>query len=339
MHYLLKRITNYLNRKIYLNNVFIFSIFIFISVLFGFYMFNFESLTLIDTIYYLITTATSVGYGDISPKQDMGKIFAVIYMILSIGTLSIIIGIIIEKLITIIENKRKGKLKMQTESNLIIIGYPNEDKLKKIVTEISNVNKEKIVIITNKIDIMPNWFSEFNLTFIKGHISNKDTLDRANISKAKTILILTEENNEQSDDSAITTALFVKNLKEKSSRLILELNNTDKLIDNLFNENIVTPISSPYVLAQEILNEGAIAFSNAVFQNKVEGTQFNVIYTGKQTTWKDIAFNLIMQGLIPEAYKCNISNQFEFLPQPEDIINNGCLIKYRGSKELKDFKL
>lgn len=339
MHFLLKKITLYLNKKIYLNNIFICLIFLFISILFGLYMFKFENLTMIDTIYYLITTATSVGYGDISPKQNIGKIFAAIYMILSIGTLSIIIGVIIEKLITIIENKKKGKLKMQKESNLIIIGYPNEDKIKKIVTEICNVKKEKIIVITNKIDIIPTWFTELNITFIKGHSSNKDTLDRANITNTKAILILTEENTEQSDDSAITTALFVKNLKNENARLILELNNTDKLIDNLFEKNIVTPISSPYVLAQEVLNEGAIAFSNAVFQNQVEGTQFNIIYTGKDTSWKEIAFYLIMQGFIPEAYKYNVSNQFEFLPQPEDIIKNGCLIKYRGSKELKEFKL
>ena len=209
MHFLLKKITLYLNKKIYLNNIFICLIFLFISILFGLYMFKFENLTMIDTIYYLITTATSVGYGDISPKQNIGKIFAAIYMILSIGTLSIIIGVIIEKLITIIENKKKGKLKMQKESNLIIIGYPNEDKIKKIVTEICNVKKEKIIVITNKIDIIPTWFTELNITFIKGHSSNKDTLDRANITNTKAILILTEENTEQSDDSAITTALFV----------------------------------------------------------------------------------------------------------------------------------
>lgn len=335
MHFFLRKISNYFNKKIYFNNIFIIVIFFFISILFGFYMFKFENLTIIDTIYYLITTATSVGYGDISPKQDLGKMFAVIYMILSIGTLSIIISGIVEKLLTIIENKKKGKLKMQKESNLIIIGYPNEDKVKKIVTEISNVTKEKIVIITNKIEVIPNWFSEFNVTFIKGHISNKDTLDRANILQTKTILILTEENNEQSDDSAITTALFVKNLKDKSSRLIIELNNTDNLIEDLFKEDIVTPISSPYVLAQEVLNEGAIAFSNAVFQNKIQGTQFNIVYEGQEITWQKIAITLILKGLIPEAYKSLETKEFNFLPKPEDIIKKGYLIKYRGSENLK----
>lgn len=339
MPYLLKIIKNYLKKKVYFNNIFIFTLFIFISISFGFYMFKFENLTLIDTIYYLITTATSVGYGDISPKQDLGKIFAVFYMILSIGTLSIIISVIIEKLMTIIDNKKKGKLKVRNETNLIIVGYPSEDKVKKIVTEIRSVNKDRIIILTNKINSMPIWFNELNIVFVKGHISNKDTLDRANIVNAKTILVLTEENNEQSDDSAITTALFIKGLKNIDSRLIIELNNTDKLIENLFNfkTDFLTQISSPYVLAQEVLYEGAIAFSNAVFQNTIDGTQFNIVYEGNNVSWKEIAFHLISIGLIPEAYKDNDS--FNFLPKPNDIIKTGTLIKYRGLTKLNTLTL
>ncbi len=336
MQFLLKIIRNYLNSKIYFYNIVVCSLYIFISILFGFYMFKYENLSFIDTVYYLITTSTSVGYGDISPKQDLGKIFAVIYMIISIGTLSILIGVIIEKLISVVENKKKGTLKMKNESNLIIVGYPNEDKIKKIVNEIRGVNQDRIIIVTNKLEVIPTWFANSNITFIKGHISNKDTLDRSNINETNTILVLTEENNEQSDDSAITTALFIKSLKKESTRLIIELNNTDNLIENLFKEDIITQISSPFVLAQEVLNEGAISFSNAVFQNTIKGTQLNIIYLGEETNWSKIAFKLIENGLIPEAYKDPSFKDFDFLPKPNAIIKTGFIIKYRGETKLTE---
>lgn len=44
-----------------------------------------ENLSYIDAVYFAAMTLTTVGYGDIAPQTDAGKIFTAIYAFLGIG--------------------------------------------------------------------------------------------------------------------------------------------------------------------------------------------------------------------------------------------------------------
>ena len=39
----------------------------------------------IDSLYFSVITLTTVGYGDFSPKTDLGKMAAIIYILIGIG--------------------------------------------------------------------------------------------------------------------------------------------------------------------------------------------------------------------------------------------------------------
>ena len=41
----------------------------------------------LDSLYFCVMTLATVGYGDFSPKTDLGKIFTMIYVFLGIGLL------------------------------------------------------------------------------------------------------------------------------------------------------------------------------------------------------------------------------------------------------------
>ncbi len=63
-------------------------LFIFILLLIigstAFYV-EFEHWSVIDSLYFSVTTMATVGYGDLVPTTDIGKIFTMIYAFLSIG--------------------------------------------------------------------------------------------------------------------------------------------------------------------------------------------------------------------------------------------------------------
>lgn len=44
-----------------------------------------EGWSWIDSLYFSATTVSTVGFGDLSPKTDLGKVFTVIYMFVGIG--------------------------------------------------------------------------------------------------------------------------------------------------------------------------------------------------------------------------------------------------------------
>ncbi|HKX72471.1 MAG TPA: potassium channel family protein [Candidatus Saccharimonadales bacterium] len=44
-----------------------------------------EGLSYVDAIYFTACTLTTVGYGDITPKTDAGKLFTAVYAFVGIG--------------------------------------------------------------------------------------------------------------------------------------------------------------------------------------------------------------------------------------------------------------
>ncbi len=44
-----------------------------------------ESWSWIDSLYFCVVTLTTIGFGDFSPKTDLGKIFTIGYILLGIG--------------------------------------------------------------------------------------------------------------------------------------------------------------------------------------------------------------------------------------------------------------
>ena len=47
-----------------------------------------EGWRVLDALYFTITTLTTVGYGDFSPKTDAGKIFTIFYIFVGLGLIS-----------------------------------------------------------------------------------------------------------------------------------------------------------------------------------------------------------------------------------------------------------
>jgi voltage-gated potassium channel len=41
----------------------------------------------LDSFYFSVTTLTTVGYGDFTPKTDFGKVFTMIYIFLGVGVI------------------------------------------------------------------------------------------------------------------------------------------------------------------------------------------------------------------------------------------------------------
>jgi len=68
---------------------------------------RFEHWRWLDALYFTVTTLTTVGYGDFSPKTDAGKIFTIFYIFVGIGLLS---GFII------LLGERSGLIKPSTKN-------------------------------------------------------------------------------------------------------------------------------------------------------------------------------------------------------------------------------
>lgn len=65
------------------------SLFLFLAVLTvssAFFYMKVKGWSFIDSLYFVVVTITTVGYGDLSPHTDQGKLFTIMLILTGVGT-------------------------------------------------------------------------------------------------------------------------------------------------------------------------------------------------------------------------------------------------------------
>lgn len=307
------------------------------SLLFALYMWLVEGLSLLDTYYFLVTTATTVGYGDISPKTGLGKVFVTVYMIIGIALLGLFLGKVTEFMVEVGSKRKKGLISMKGQVDLIIAGYPSDEKVQNIVIELRNDSRFKdagIVCANNRLNEKPAWMTTLNVDFVKGVASDSGVLKKAGVETASTILILANDSALVESDDLSTSICAVVERMRPEIRAIVEKVRKDELLFEIVNADTIVDVASPSVLAQEILDQGAIELQNAIFSTHTAGTQYNLSHLGEEMSWAEVAMALLHKDAIPEGFQNPGDKGFNLLPKQGDVVKQGALIKYRGTVAL-----
>ena len=163
--------------------------------------------TILDAVYYTVITYSTVGYGDIFPKNTEAKIFTITMVIIGLGAGATAVSFIIGPKI---ESKVKGILKIMGDMNhmkdhVILCGF---SELSKAVVRQLKTHDIPYVIIDNSPELTHSQFDEEYIIF-KGMISSVKTFEDVNIKKAKAVIIAFER-----DPENVLTTLTVKEALE-----------------------------------------------------------------------------------------------------------------------------
>ena len=60
----------------------------------GWFYHSVEGWSWLDSFYFTIITLTTIGYGDFSPKTDVGKLFTMVYVFIGLGILLAFIDLV-----------------------------------------------------------------------------------------------------------------------------------------------------------------------------------------------------------------------------------------------------
>ena len=66
------------------------ALFVFVVSLLGagtFFYYEVEGWSLVDSLYFSVTTLATIGYGDLAPQTTFGKLFTIMYIFVGIGSL------------------------------------------------------------------------------------------------------------------------------------------------------------------------------------------------------------------------------------------------------------
>lgn len=152
-----------------------------------------EEYPLIDALFMTIITVSTVGFGQIHPLSDLGKLFTSALIILSLGGLAwigsnlarfIFDGELKEYLKTYRVDKKIMKLKDHT----IIIGYGRNGEQAAMELKDSGVD---FVVIDKRETVMARIREDENLLYIRGDATHEDVLFQARIEHAKALIATT----------------------------------------------------------------------------------------------------------------------------------------------------
>lgn len=242
---------------------------------------------IVDFIYWLVVTGSTVGYGDMSPSTPAGKL-VVSFFIIPIG-LTIFAGLLSKlgvtfvQLITIHE---KGLMDLHLNNHCVILGW-DVDRTTRLIDMIiagSNESNQKIVLVTDKniSNPLPD-----KVEFVKVEsYSHEPSMRRAAIENASRVVI-----DLQLDDATLTAALLCRKLNpdchktayfkdENIGKLLLEhcpnVESIPSISIELLARSTVDPGSAQ--LHQQLLDSSSGMNQFAICYNKIHDAVYSDLF-------------------------------------------------------------
>lgn len=258
-----------------------------------------NGLTVVDALWWGFVTCTTVGYGDYFPVTLGGRLIAMILMGIGIGAFGLVTAAIAS---IFIENRLKrgmGLMDITCENHIIIIGWNSKSNI--ILDEIIHDNSDTNVVILDTIENLE--LDHKNAFFVHGDPSEDTALEKANVKKARTVIVTADEklgnNDTMADSKSVLICLAVDKLNP-NTHLIAEVLNpknvphferanvNDFIISNEMSSKIMVR-SALYTNVSDTLKELLTSkYGNEIYESKV-----SLKYVGK--SFKDVVCEYIDQ--------------------------------------------
>ncbi|WP_342048434.1 potassium channel family protein [Bacillus sp. OTU530] len=167
--------------------------------------------TFFDGVWWAIVTTFTIGYGDFVPQTYAGRTVAIILILLGTAFGSYYMVSFATEMLSRQYLRQKGKSTVSFQNHIIIVGW--NERVKQLLQQFETLYpKTHLVLIDETLPILPKKFA--HLFFVKGCPYHDDTLKRANIIGARTIVITADQEKDESsaDTLSVLTILAAKGL-------------------------------------------------------------------------------------------------------------------------------
>ncbi len=237
-----------------------------------------ENYNLVDAIYMTIITTSTVGFREVQPLSDAGKVFTIVLIISSIGILAYFLSQFTQSLLQSQINfifkgyNRKSKLK-KMENHIIVCGYGRNGK--QVVSELQSFG-ESVVVIDKDHEIVINNMGQ-KIRFMEGDATVDEVLLKADIKTAKALI--TSLPNDADNLYVVLTARslnaylnIISRASDESSEKKLRIAGVDSIVmpERVGGAHMASMVTQPEVIEflehLNIHDEGSVILQELVVE-------------------------------------------------------------------------
>ncbi|WP_245732877.1 potassium channel family protein [Salinibacillus kushneri] len=250
-----------------------------------------------DALWWVMTTVTTVGYGDYAPITTEGRVFAMILYVLGIGLIGVVIGKVVDGLSAFRVKREEGKIMYKGKEHFIIIGWSK--KAGYALHEMINTSKDIDIVIIDEREKAPI-LSE-NIYFVQGDGVSIETLEKANIKEAKSVLIFADDSIEETqlvDGKTLLIASTVESIAPEVHTVVevMEESHIKNFQHNQVDDFIFSHETISSLAVRTIFSEGVSQVYGQLLQRNHGDDLYQIPKKPEWHTYGDAFHDLLKEG-------------------------------------------
>lgn len=183
--------------------------------------------SIVDAFYFTVVTASTVGYGDISPATDIAQLFALSSLVMNVAAFAVALGVLLTPAIEAQLSKALGKMTDRQidllDDHVLVLGYG--DLTEPILEELAAREGVDYAVVTPD-ETVARRLADHDVPVYTADPSDVEPLERVNLDGARAVVAATED--DARDALAILTARQL-NPDVRIVAAVTQRENVDKL--------------------------------------------------------------------------------------------------------------
>lgn len=202
-------------------------------------------------LYWLITTGTTVGYGDLAPRGLPGRLFVALFaMPLGVAFFALLLGKASAQIVDLWQRKLKGKGRFEMEGHLVLFGWQGEKTRRLVENLLADRPELEIVLCADRPAENP-LPGKVHFVRLSSYCSREESA-RASVEKAAAIVI-----DAPTPEMTVACALHCRHLNPTAHLVVhLDDQNLAELIRGETGAEVVTTMAA-HLLARAALDPGS----------------------------------------------------------------------------------
>jgi len=291
-----------------------------------------------DFIYWIMVTASTVGYGDLSPVTPTGKLIVSFFVIpFGLGLFGMVIGHVAAFVASQWQKGVNGLKSLDYEDHILVIGW-NETRTLQLLRLIQRENltseEKRPILLCVRAEITNPLPDEIGFVRVSSFSENSE-MERTAIEKAACIII-----DIQDDDITMTTALYCNSRNPKAHTIAYFTENRLGDLLKVHCPNIeCMPSVGVEMMAKSAVDPGSSRLHQQLLDVDKGMTQYSVGFSGKDavpfkklfTEFKE-KYEAILIGVLPAG-----ANEISINPSLDSTVYPASTLYYIADERINNF--